>query len=123
MTSSWRRWKRGSAGACPARRIDAIFQSNAELVEATAKRRSSLQGAYMNMPARALGLDLSVRASVRPAAGCTGHLVHRPQHAHPVRPEKTPKKQRGQAERNDVEGRRVVPRYASLDALPPPLPR
>ena len=34
-----------------------LFQSNAELVEATAKRNSSLQGAYMIMAARALGLD------------------------------------------------------------------
>ena len=34
-----------------------LFQGNAELVEATAKRNSSLQGAYMIMAARALGLD------------------------------------------------------------------
>ncbi len=34
-----------------------LFQSNPEMVEATAKRNSSLQGAYMIMAARALGLD------------------------------------------------------------------
>jgi 3-hydroxypropanoate dehydrogenase len=34
-----------------------LFQSNADLVQATAKRNSSLQGAYMMMAARALGLD------------------------------------------------------------------
>jgi len=33
------------------------FESNPELVETTAKRNSSLQGAYMIMAARALGLD------------------------------------------------------------------
>src|SRR5260370_14574237 len=33
-----------------------LFQSNAELVEATAKRNSTLQRAYMIMAARALGL-------------------------------------------------------------------
>jgi 3-hydroxypropanoate dehydrogenase len=35
----------------------ALYQSNAELVEVTAKRNSSLQGAYLIMAARALGLD------------------------------------------------------------------
>jgi len=34
-----------------------LFQSSPELVEATAKRNSSLQGAYMIIAARALGLD------------------------------------------------------------------
>ena len=34
-----------------------LFESNAEMVETTAKRNSSLQGAYMIMAARALGLD------------------------------------------------------------------
>jgi 3-hydroxypropanoate dehydrogenase len=34
-----------------------LFASNAEMVEATAKRNSSLQGAYLIMAARALGLD------------------------------------------------------------------
>jgi len=34
-----------------------LFESNSELVEATAKRNSSLQGAYLIMAARALGLD------------------------------------------------------------------
>jgi 3-hydroxypropanoate dehydrogenase len=33
------------------------FEGNAELVEATARRNSSLQGAYLIMAARALGLD------------------------------------------------------------------
>jgi 3-hydroxypropanoate dehydrogenase len=35
----------------------ALFQRNPELVESTARRNSSLQGAYMIMAARALGLD------------------------------------------------------------------
>src|SRR3981081_1072551 len=34
-----------------------LFESNPELVEITAKRNSSLQGAYMIMAARSLGLD------------------------------------------------------------------
>src|ERR1700730_9855897 len=34
-----------------------LFESNAEMVETTAKRNSSLQGAYMMMAARSLGLD------------------------------------------------------------------
>jgi 3-hydroxypropanoate dehydrogenase len=34
-----------------------MFERNPELVEATAKRNSSLQGAYLIMGARALGLD------------------------------------------------------------------
>src|SRR5712675_3786134 len=34
-----------------------LFESNAEMVETTAKRNSSLQGAYLIMAARALGLD------------------------------------------------------------------
>src|SRR6266513_2778408 len=34
-----------------------LFASNAELAEATTKRNSSLQGAYLIMAARALGLD------------------------------------------------------------------
>ena len=34
-----------------------LFESNAEMVETTAKRNSSLQGAYMIMAARSLGLD------------------------------------------------------------------
>ncbi|HYN09768.1 MAG TPA: malonic semialdehyde reductase [Vicinamibacterales bacterium] len=35
----------------------ALFQRNPDLVESTARRNSSLQGAYMIMAARALGLD------------------------------------------------------------------
>ena len=34
-----------------------LFESNPEMVEATAQRNSSLQGAYLIMAARALGLD------------------------------------------------------------------
>ena len=34
-----------------------LFESNPEMVEITAKRNSSLQGAYMIMAARSLGLD------------------------------------------------------------------
>src|SRR5437762_5307960 len=34
-----------------------LFESNPEMVEVTAKRNSSLQGAYLIMAARALGLD------------------------------------------------------------------
>ena len=34
-----------------------LFESNPQLIEATAKRNSSLQGGYMIMAARALGLD------------------------------------------------------------------
>jgi 3-hydroxypropanoate dehydrogenase len=37
--------------------IAKLFESNAELAGATAKRNSSLQGAYLIMAARALGLD------------------------------------------------------------------
>jgi len=37
--------------------IKQLFESNPELAEATAKRNSSLQGAYLIMAARALGLD------------------------------------------------------------------
>jgi 3-hydroxypropanoate dehydrogenase len=35
----------------------ALFQSNPEMVETTARRNSSLQGAYLMIAARALGLD------------------------------------------------------------------
>jgi 3-hydroxypropanoate dehydrogenase len=38
-------------------RMATLFETNPELVEATAKRNSSLQGAYLMMAARALGLD------------------------------------------------------------------
>jgi len=34
-----------------------LFETNPDLIEATAKRNSTLQGAYMIMAARALGLD------------------------------------------------------------------
>src|SRR4051812_9414673 len=35
----------------------ALYESNAEMLDATAKRNSSLQGAYLILAARALGLD------------------------------------------------------------------
>jgi len=35
-----------------------LFENNPEMVESTAKRNSSLQGAYMMIAARALGLDV-----------------------------------------------------------------
>ena len=35
-----------------------LFAKNPQLVETTARRNSSLQGAYMMMGARALGLDI-----------------------------------------------------------------
>src|SRR5436190_895684 len=37
--------------------IAKLFESNPEMVDATAKRNSSLQGAYLILAARALGLD------------------------------------------------------------------
>ena len=45
----------------------ALFASNPELVEATAKRNSSLQGAYLIMAARALGLDCGPMSGFDPA--------------------------------------------------------
>jgi 3-hydroxypropanoate dehydrogenase len=45
-----------------------LFEDNPELVEATAKRNSSLQGAYLIMAARALGLDCG------PMSGFEGHV-------------------------------------------------
>jgi 3-hydroxypropanoate dehydrogenase len=44
-----------------------LFASNPELVEATAKRNSSLQGAYLIMAARALGLDCGPMSGFDPA--------------------------------------------------------
>jgi 3-hydroxypropanoate dehydrogenase len=44
-----------------------LFESNPELVEATAKRNSSLQGAYLIMAARALGLDCGPMSGFDPA--------------------------------------------------------
>src|SRR5437660_7600377 len=40
-----------------------LYESNAQLVEVTAKRNSSLQGAYLILAARALGLDCGVMSS------------------------------------------------------------
>ena len=44
-----------------------LFESNPELMEATAKRNSSLQGAYLIMAARALGLDCGPMSGFDPA--------------------------------------------------------
>jgi len=44
-----------------------LFESNPELVEATAKRNSSLQGAYLIMAARARGLDCGPMSGFDPA--------------------------------------------------------
>src|SRR5436853_4336835 len=40
-----------------------LYESNAQLVEVTAKRNSSLQGAYLILAARALGLDCGLMSS------------------------------------------------------------
>jgi 3-hydroxypropanoate dehydrogenase len=44
-----------------------LFQSNSEMVETTAKRNSSLQGAFLIMAARALGLDCGPMSGFDPA--------------------------------------------------------
>jgi len=44
-----------------------LFQSSPEMVETTAKRNSSLQGAYLIMAARALGLDCGPMSGFDPA--------------------------------------------------------
>jgi 3-hydroxypropanoate dehydrogenase len=44
-----------------------LFEDNPELVDATAKRNSSLQGAYLIMAARALGLDCGPMSGFDPA--------------------------------------------------------
>ena len=44
-----------------------LFEDNPELVEATAKRNSSLQGAYLILAARALGLDCGPMSGFDPA--------------------------------------------------------
>jgi len=44
-----------------------LFESNPELVETTAKRNSSLQGAYLIIAARALGLDCGPMSGFDPA--------------------------------------------------------
>ena len=41
----------------PSRDLRAVFAGNAPLIEETAKRNSTLQGAYMMLAARSLGLD------------------------------------------------------------------
>jgi len=45
----------------------ALFMSNPELADSTAKRNSSLQGAYLIMAARALGLDCGPMSGFDPA--------------------------------------------------------
>jgi 3-hydroxypropanoate dehydrogenase len=47
--------------------ITKLFESNPEMVETTAKRNSSLQGAYLIMAARALGLDCGPMSGFDPA--------------------------------------------------------
>src|SRR5246127_3063250 len=44
-----------------------LYESNAQLVEVTAKRNSSLQGAYLILAARALGLDCGPMSGFDPA--------------------------------------------------------
>ena len=44
-----------------------LFEGNPEMVETTAKRNSSLQGAYLIMAARALGLDCGPMSGFDPA--------------------------------------------------------
>ena len=44
-----------------------LFESNPEMVEVTAKRNSSLQGAYLIMAARALGLDCGPMSGFDPS--------------------------------------------------------
>jgi 3-hydroxypropanoate dehydrogenase len=44
-----------------------LFENNPELVDATAKRNSSLQGAYLILAARALGLDCGPLSGFDPA--------------------------------------------------------
>ncbi len=44
-----------------------LFESNPEMVDATAKRNSSLQGAYLILAARALGLDCGPMSGFDPA--------------------------------------------------------
>ena len=44
-----------------------LFQGNPEMVEVTAKRNSSLQGAYLIMAARSLGLDCGPMSGFDPA--------------------------------------------------------
>src|SRR5262249_31298607 len=72
--------------------IAKLFEGNPELIETTAKRNSSLQGAYLIMAARALGLDCGPMsgfdnaqvdkeffAAGQPCFGCQ-HEVFREEH-------------------------------------------
>jgi 3-hydroxypropanoate dehydrogenase len=47
--------------------IAQLFESNSEMAQTTAKRNSSLQGAYLIMAARALGLDCGPMSGFDPA--------------------------------------------------------
>jgi 3-hydroxypropanoate dehydrogenase len=50
----------------PAYDAKPLFESNAALTEATATRNSSLQGAYLILAARALGLDVGPQSGFNP---------------------------------------------------------
>ena len=51
-----------------------LFEGNAALADATAMRNSSLQGAYLIMAARALGLDCGAMSGFDPAKVNTGEM-------------------------------------------------
>jgi 3-hydroxypropanoate dehydrogenase len=51
----------------PSRDMRAAFVGNAPLIEETAKRNSTLQGAYMMLAARSLGLDCGPMSGFNPA--------------------------------------------------------
>jgi len=51
----------------PSRDMRSAFVGNAPLIEETAKRNSTLQGAYMMLAARALGLDCGPMSGFNPA--------------------------------------------------------
>ena len=50
----------------PAFDVKPMFEANAAMVEATAARNSSLQGAYLILAARALGLDCGPQSGFNP---------------------------------------------------------
>lgn len=52
----------------PAYNAKPLFEGNATLTEATASRNSSLQGAYLILAARALGLDAGPQSGFNPDA-------------------------------------------------------
>jgi len=51
----------------PSRDMRAVFAGNEPLIEETAKRNSTLQGAYMMLAARSLGLDCGPMSGFNPA--------------------------------------------------------